>query len=139
MKKRAILWGIVLGTYYLLTVFISTRIRYGFPIKNLSLFVFSDGWINYSAIDLLKDIVVNIITYMPIGYMCVKLMHHNVNISTKYFISVSLGCALSVIKEVVQLLTSSGCCDVNDIFFNVVGTVLGVILCVLLITVRQKK
>lgn len=135
-RKKITIWAMLLGIYYLITFCMSIRISYGFPIKNLSLFVFSDGWISYSTRDLIKDITINIVTYIPIGYMLVKLGVHPVNKNTKYLICVTLGCALSVIKEVFQLLTLRGCCDINDVFFNIVGTIVGVIFCVLFTTVK---
>ena len=68
---------------------------------------------------------VNIIMLMPMGYFLPELFD-----ALEDFIPYALVCfAFVMIIEIVQFFTRLGSCDVDDVLLNMLGAVIGYILC----------
>ena len=63
----------------------------------------------------------NVIGFIPFGFF--------MPVATRWMRSLSktaaAACCLSVIVEIVQLLTASGSCDIDDVILNTLGAVIG--------------
>ncbi len=82
---------------------------------------------------------VNIIMLMPMGYFLPELFD-----ALEDFIPYALVCfAFVMIIEVVQFFTRLGSCDVDDVLLNMLGAVIGYILCrfihIFVADLKQKK
>ncbi|MBR2082558.1 MAG: VanZ family protein [Elusimicrobiaceae bacterium] len=68
----------------------------------------------------IEDLLLNIILFMPLGfllpYICSKLSFKK---------TLLLGFVLSLVVEISQYLTHWGCCDIDDIINNTLGTAFG--------------
>jgi len=66
---------------------------------------------------LMKQIVANVVMFIPIGILAGKLLNWN---------GVLIGAVFSVIIEITQLVTCRGLFEFDDILHNTIGTVIGV-------------
>lgn len=71
---------------------------------------------------LLAQIICNIILFIPIGLLLMKLL----TFKKRLFFSIICGCVLSALIEVIQLLSHRGLFEFDDIFHNTIGTVIGI-------------
>lgn len=71
---------------------------------------------------LLAQVIWNIILFIPIGLLLMKLM----TFRNKWVISVLFGFVLSSVIEVIQLILHRGWFELDDIFHNTIGTVIGI-------------
>ena len=71
----------------------------------------------YFAINLLGNVVV----FMPFGFLVPILGRKK----RKFWFTALLGFELSLSVECIQLVTKTGCFDVDDIFLNTIGGMLG--------------
>ena len=106
---------------------------------NLKLFHELERYISYRdqiGNDLfLINVVGNVAAFMPFGFL-VPVMYREQRRSVKYnghyfrsFIFVTfLGFLLSLSVEAVQLVTKVGCFDVDDLFLNTLGVIIGYLL-----------
>ena len=81
-------------------------------------------WSYASAVnrpDLREEILLNIILYIPLGYLTHHAFPH-----LKWWMVVLAGFLLSGITESVQLFFKLGLCEVDDLISNTLGTVIGV-------------
>lgn len=77
----------------------------------------------------LAGVILNTILYIPFGYTGyiyqTKIKkykeHGRYNILRNFFI----GLVISVSCEVLQYFTKRGCADINDVLFNIIGTMVG--------------
>ena len=68
-----------------------------------------------------ENILGNIITFAPLGFLLPILYNKFKKLKNIFFISV--GVSLSI--EIVQLLFNLGSCDIDDLILNVLGSILG--------------
>lgn len=91
------------------------------PLKTISYYI--RGYINNEIlfINLFYNIIGNIIISIPMGiflYILFKKLRKFKN----YFITLT---AIIIIVEVLQLLTKTGYCDIDDYILNILGCILG--------------
>ncbi|MBR2992893.1 MAG: VanZ family protein [Clostridiales bacterium] len=87
---------------------------------------------SYSAIadgspTLLAQVIWNIILFIPIGLLLMKLL----TLRNKWVISVLCGFVLSSVIEVFQLILHRGWFELDDIFHNTIGTIIGIVIYIL--------
>lgn len=87
----------------------------------------SDLFWSYRAIadgtpNLLAQVIWNIILFIPIGLLLMKLF----TFKNKWVISGFCGFVLSSVIEVIQLIFHRGWFEFDDIFHNTIGTVIGI-------------
>ena len=62
----------------------------------------------------------NILLFIPLGYLFPLVAR-----SAAFWNTVGFGCILSAFIELIQYLTRRGWCDVDDVFLNMIGTIIG--------------
>ena len=81
---------------------------------------------------LMSDILPNLIAFMPFGFYLPLF-----NKKHTFLKGVLIAFLISLAFELCQLITSMGCFDINDLFANTLGYVVGYILYLLLIKQRN--
>lgn len=114
-------WVIALLAGYMFLVLADTvlirsagRLRY----ELLPFWSYRD-YFNGTDDSLMKQIVANVVMFIPIGVLVGKLLNWN---------GVWIGAGFSVIIEITQLVTRRGLFEFDDILHNTIGTVIGVVL-----------
>ena len=82
----------------------------------------------------LKDTLVNIILFLPLGMVLPFLMKKRV-----YLNSIFLGALISVAFEVFQIISCIGMFTYGDIIYNTIGVILGATIYVILIKTADEK
>ncbi len=77
----------------------------------------------------------NIIVFMPFGLL-LPIMSRRLR---GFFRIVLLGLALSLLVECIQLVTKTGCFDVDDLLLNTVGSALGFLIYALVRHRRKRR
>lgn len=92
----------------------------------LNLIPFSDGFS--------LSFILNILLFMPLGFLCPFISKHYENIKTTFWI----GFGFSFFIEIAQLFTLHRATDINDLLTNITGTIIGY-LCSKWILSKKKK
>ncbi len=92
-------------------------LRAAFTVDNDS------GWIRLSNHEALEGIALNILLFMPMGYLLPQMFS-----KMRLWQVMSIGFLTTVCIEVGQLITKLGMFDFDDILNNVLGTGLGLII-----------
>ena len=71
----------------------------------------------------LLNFVGNIVCFIPFGFLFASLFRYPRTHAGTMVTGVS--CALSVLVEVIQLVSATGSCDVDDVILNTVGGMVG--------------
>lgn len=66
------------------------------------------------------EIGLNVILFMPIGFLLAGLLP-----KTNLRLIAIIGCCMSCIIELLQLLMNCGLCETNDVIHNTIGCILG--------------
>ncbi len=74
----------------------------------------------------LLNFVGNIVCFIPFGFLFASLFRYPLPHGGTIVTGVS--CALSLMVEVIQLLSATGSCDVDDVILNTVGGMIGFLL-----------
>ena len=132
-KRKLRRWSWILFIVYLLLLFylLFFSVNYGRTTEyqgyryNLELFKeIKRFWLNKETLgwdSVLTNLAGNIVAFMPFGYCLAVLTKHGKNA-----ILCGLGTGLfSLVVEVVQLVSRVGAFDVDDIFLNGIGGMLG--------------
>lgn len=83
---------------------------------------------------LAKQLIANIAIFIPVGFMSSCLFK-------QYALgkSVLYGCVLSLVIELLQLLLKRGCCEIDDLISNMIGTILGCLIIQICRLVEKRK
>ncbi len=96
---------------------------------NLTLFRELSRYITYREVVgwdyFLINVVGNVVVFMPFGFFVPSLDKKRKGFFVDFLIITSLGFFFSLAVEVVQLVTKVGCFDVDDLFLNTIGVILG--------------
>ena len=87
------------------------------PFKTIKLFTngYINGYVNLKNFSI--NIIGNLCAFMPFG-MFLPLMFKNINKYYKFFIVM---CFIVLCIEILQFITMSGSCDIDDLILNVFG------------------
>lgn len=133
-KQGIILWTLINYVIVLLFFTIFGRrswdyYRYNFEVGYSYLDVLSTG-----NRDLAVQIVANIVIFIPIGFMSCYLLKRYA-----FYKSVFCGIVLSLLIELLQFLMKRGCCEIDDLISNLIGTILGCLIITMYRLVKTKK
>lgn len=83
----------------------------------------------------IRNVVVNIIVFVPIGCLLGLIFDGNFKKTT------CAAAAIAIILEIVQIISKSGACDVDDVILRMVGSFLGYLIPLLIIklTIKREK
>lgn len=118
---RALLWLVLVG--YLTVVAYATLMRWdgGGSTYNLHLFrAWREAWNNFSAKNW-ANVLLNVAMFLPMGLLLPLLWKK----FRKWYVAIPTGFAASLAIELVQLITGRGLCDVDDLFCNTLGALIG--------------
>lgn len=134
--KKVIIWTLFAG--YLVALVYVTLLRGGsaeFRSINLHLFrAWREAWNNYSVKNWL-NVLLNVAMFIPLGFL-LPLATPKLR---KWYMSIGVGFCLSLAVELLQLWRGTGVCDVDDLFANTLGTVIGYTVVILIISFTGKK
>lgn len=121
MSKVALLS--ILFIYIVIVLGATIGDRVSTDSKSLSMHLFSsykDAWNNFSP-GAWRNIILNILMFVPLGIL-LPLIFKNCR---KYWITYLLGLFFTLIIEVIQLISGRGIFEVDDIFNNTLGCIIG--------------
>jgi len=100
---------------------LNSYMKYSFniiPFRTINLFIngYIKGYVNFKNFAI--NIIGNLTAFMPYG-MFIPLIFNEVN---KYYKFLILMVVLVIIIELLQFITLSGSCDIDDLILNVLGS-----------------
>lgn len=132
---KAMLWLVLVG--YLTVVAYATLIRWndGGGAYNLHLFrAWREAWNNYSAKNW-ANVLLNVAMFLPLGVLLPLLGKK----FRKGYLAIPAGFGLSLAIELVQLVTGRGLFDVDDLFCNTLGGLIGYLTVMTLLSLFGEK
>ena len=81
------------------------------------------------------NVLLNIALFVPLGFLLPLLS----KLFRKWYLSLGAGFGASLLIELTQLLTARGMCDVDDLFTNTLGAMLGWCAAMLVLALCQKS
>lgn len=132
---KVFLWLIFIG--YLAVVLYATTFRpsFGHRAFNLHLFrAWREAWNNFSQHRWL-NVLLNIAMFGPLGFLLPLLN----NRYRKWYLSIPVSLLASLSIETFQLIFSSGVFDVDDLFCNTLGAVMGYLAIMLVLSMFNGK
>ena len=109
----SLLWGylfFVLCTTLLFRDSSETMRYYLFPLWSFDM-------LNYKVI---AQLILNVLLFVPIGFLLGAIMN-----GTRWMKVIEMGCLMSVMIEILQLLTRRGVCNIDDVIHNTIGCAIG--------------
>ena len=136
--SKILLWSIFL--IYTVIVLGATFIhRTPVMYENINLHIFSSYikvWNRFSLLEL-RNIIFNILMFLPFGFV----LHLLFKKCEKFYITYFLGLCMTISIEVLQLISKRGIFEIDDIINNTLGCMIGygVVMIFLLFSKRNKK
>lgn len=136
--SKILLWSIFL--IYTVIVLGATFIhRTPVMHENINLHIFSSYikvWNRFSLLEL-RNIIFNILMFLPFGFVLPLLFKK----CEKFYITYFLGLCMTISIEVLQLISKRGIFEIDDIINNTLGCMIGygVVMIFLLFSKRNKK
>lgn len=126
-KANKILWTALLLIYAGILLWTALISRTGNESRSLNLTVFSSykfmlGF--YNSFDIFKQIVDNILVFVPMGMLLPAAYEAKQEIKTYVFVVFS-GLVMSLVIEVLQYVFSIGYSEIDDVINNVWGCAIG--------------
>lgn len=140
-KKKPFPWKksimVVMLSGYLLALLFLTLIRGGFGIRSMNLHLFRawrEAWNNFSVKSWLH-VLLNVGMFVPLGVLLPL-------VSTKFrrwHWTILSGFGLSLLIELIQFCLGRGVCDVDDLFANTLGCIIGFFAVMLILSLFQNQ
>ena len=127
-KEKKFPWGkialtLILAGYLLIVIYATLLRGQGTFIRvyNLHLFrAWREAWNNFSVLNW-ANVLLNVALFVPLGGLLPLLWKK----CRKWYVTLPIGFGLSLAIELVQLAFCLGSCDVDDLFTNTLGAVIG--------------
>ena len=132
---KALLYLMLVG--YLAIVLYATVLRGTVGIRQVNLHLFRawrEALNNYSA-KKLANVLLNVAMFVPLGFLLPLLWKK----FRKWYLAIPAGFCFSLAIELVQLAACSGVFDVDDLFANTLGTVIGYLLVMTVLRIFAEK
>lgn len=133
--RRVILWALLSG--YLLALGYVTLLRGMFMGRFVNLHLFRawrEAWNNFSVKNWL-NVLLNVAMFVPLGVL-LPLISTKLR---KWYISIGTALGLSLVIELLQLWRGTGICDIDDLFANTLGAVIGYAAIIFVLTITGKE
>ena len=120
-KSKFVLYGtsIVYIVVVIGATFLSRSNGYG--TINLHLFSSYRQAYNQMQISLFRNIILNILLFVPLGF----LVPFYLGKLKKSYITILIGFGTTLVIEIIQYITNMGIFEIDDVFNNTVGTIIG--------------
>ncbi len=132
---KVFLWLVFIG--YMVVVMCATVLRRldGYREWNLHLFrAWREAWNNFSVKNW-ANVLLNIAMFMPLGFLLPLLGKK----FRKWYLTIPAGFGMSLAIELLQLAIGRGICDVDDLFANTLGAVIGFFLIMTVLALFREK
>jgi len=133
---KVFLWLMFLG--YLLIVIYATMLRWsGFFHREWNFHLFRawrEAWNNYSVKNW-ANVLLNVAMFGPLGFLLPLLGKK----FRKWYVTIPAGFGTSLAIELFQLAFGRGICDVDDLFCNTLGAVIGYFLIMTILSLFGEK
>lgn len=133
---RVFLWLMFSG--YLLIVIYATMLRWsGFFHREWNLHLFRawrEAWNNFSVKNW-ANVLLNVAMFMPMGFLLPLLGKK----FRKWYVTIPAGFGVSLAIELFQLAMGRGICDVDDLFCNTLGAVIGYFIVMTVLSLLNEK
>ena len=73
--------------------------------------------LNYNII---AQLILNVLLFVPIGFLLGAIIKER-----RWMLVIEMGCLLSLMIEILQLLTRRGVCNIDDVIHNTIGCAIG--------------
>lgn len=132
--KKALLILLLAG--YTGALIYATKFRYGeYRSVNLHLFrAWREAWNNYSARHW-ANVLLNVALFLPLGGLLPPLTRK----FRKWYITLPLCFGVSLILETMQLLLACGVFDVDDLFTNTLGALMGYLMSMTILSIGKNR
>ncbi len=134
-------WGkallLMMFVGYMAIVLYATMLRGsgGYREWNLHLFrAWREAWNNYTAKNW-ANVLLNVAMFCPLGFLLPLLGKK----FRKWYLAIPTGFGASLAIELLQLATGRGICDVDDLFANTLGAVVGYYLIMTVLSLLGQK
>ena len=132
---KAVLWLAFVGYCAIVTYATMLRGVGGYREWNLHLFrAWREAWNNYSVKNW-ANVLLNVAMFVPLGGLLPLLGKK----FRKWYLTIPAGFAVSLTIEVLQLVIGRGICDVDDLFCNTLGTMIGYFGIMAVLSIAGKK
>lgn len=118
--------AIILSLYVVILLYFTVLGRYSHEeYENRIYFYYSyRRLIEHYDSQSMRQILLNIAMLIPVGF----LMPMTINFKGKYLKTIGISLLLIIVIELLQMLTKTGSCEVDDIINNLLGALLGMAL-----------
>ncbi len=133
--SKIFLWLLFIG--YLAVVFFATNFRTSMGRRQVNYHLFRawlEAWNSFSQQQWL-NVLLNIAMFGPLGFLLPLLGRK----FRKWYLTIPAGFALSLGLELLQFVFARGVCDVDDLFCNTLGAVMGYFIIMTLLALRDRK
>lgn len=118
--------SIILWLYVLVVLYFTVIGRYSheeYTVRLQFLYSYRNYFLTGDAYEL-RGIIVNIVMFIPFAFLSAALFRDKKPV----IITLALGLALTLIIELLQLITHTGTFEIDDILNNLLGTIFGIVL-----------
>lgn len=132
---RALLYLIALC--YFAVVLYATMLRGSGHYREYNLHLFRawrEAWNQYSVKNW-ANVLLNVAMFLPMGFL-LPLLGRKLR---KWYLTIPIGFGVSLAIELIQLAIGRGICDVDDLFANTLGTVMGYFVIMILLSFVEKR
>lgn len=132
---KALVWLLFVG--YCAIVLYATILRGmgGYREWNLHLFrAWREAWNNYSVKNW-ANVLLNVAMFVPLGFLLPLLGRK----FQKWYLTIPAGFAVSLGIEMLQLAFGRGICDVDDLFCNTLGTMIGYLIIMTALSIKGRR
>lgn len=132
---KALVWLMFAG--YCAVVLYATILRGmgGYREWNLHLLrAWREAWNNYSVKNW-ANVLLNVAMFMPLGFLLPLLARK----MRKWYLTIGAGFAVSLVIELTQLAIGRGICDVDDLFCNTLGAMMGYFAVAALLNLKNRR
>lgn len=130
--------GVWIWAFYLILLFMFTTFRKSYfpwqisldlnrPLNQINLVFMKETWkliYGQSRIDFLYNSFGNVLCFVPIGILTLIVFSKKMN----FIRTLVFGIGLSLIIESLQFVLDTGVTDIDDVFFNTCGLILGYVI-----------
>lgn len=120
--KKALIWAIFL--IYIIVVLGATlgmrSSNYGRSIELHLFYSYKDAWNSFSPAAW-RNIILNIMMFVPMGIMLPLIFKY----CKRFWVTYLSGFLFTIVLEVIQLVSSRGIFELDDIFNNTLGCIIG--------------
>lgn len=127
-KEKKFPWGkivlsLILAGYLLLVVYATLLRGHSTFIRVYNLHLFRAWWEAWNKFSVMNwaNVLLNVALFVPLGGLLPLLWKK----CRKWYVTLPIGFGLSLAIELVQLASCLGSCDVDDLFTNTLGAVIG--------------